>query len=372
MNIGFDAKRAFNNLTGLGNYSRTLIAGLAEHFPDNRYVLFTPSIRLHSFENRQNISIVKPEGLHRHLKWYWRSFFLPAEQKKAGLHIYHGLSNELPFGKSSETVKQVVTIHDLIFLKYPQYYSFIDRKIYETKVRHSCEAADKIIAISEQTKRDIIEWFPALENKIDVVYQSCDARFQQPINQDELQRVKNKLALPEKYILYVGTITERKNILNLVKSYSQIVNETDVQLVLAGDGGDYKAQVKKLVQQLGLEKRVRMIEQIEGNDMPALYRGASLFVYPSVYEGFGIPIIEALFSDVPVVTTQGGCFPEAGGPYTCYVNTSNSDALAQAMKAILSNQSLREKMIQEGKNYVQKFRSEVVAEKLMTLYTSVA
>lgn len=368
MNIGFDAKRAFNNLTGLGNYSRALIAGLAKHFPDNRYVLFTPSIRLHPFQNKQNISIIKPEGLHQYLKWYWRSFFLPAEQKKAGLRIYHGLSNELPFGKSSETVKQVVTIHDLIFLKYPQYYPLIDRRIYETKVRHSCQAADKIIAISEQTKRDIIEWLPDVESKIEVVHQSCDAHFQKPMQQNELMQVKKKLALPEKYILYVGALAERKNILTLVKAYAQIANETDIHLVLAGDGGIYKEQVKKLVQKLGLEKRVCFIERIESEDMPALYRLASLFVYPSIYEGFGIPIIEALFSEVPVITTQGGCFPEAGGPHSCYVDTSNSDELAQAMKEVLSNQSLREKMIQEGKNYARKFKSEVVAKKLMDVY----
>lgn len=368
MNIGFDAKRAFNNRTGLGNYSRTLIGDLADYFPDNRYVLFTPTMRLHPFQNRKNISVVQPEGLHNYLKWYWRSFFLPAEQKKAGLHIYHGLSNELPFGKASETVKQVVTIHDLIFLKYPQYYPVVDRRIYETKVRHSCEVADKIIAISEQTKRDISEWIPHVEDKIEVAYQSCDARFQKPVSPDELLNVKNKLALPEKYILYVGAIAERKNILNLVKAYAQIATETDAQLVLAGDGGSYKAQVKKLVQQLGIENRVRFIEQIASDDMPALYRLASLFVYPSVYEGFGIPIIEALFSEVPAITTQGGCFPEAGGPHTCYVDTSNNDAFAQAMKEVLSNQPLCEKMIQEGKNYAQKFRSDVVARRMMEVY----
>lgn len=368
MNIGFDAKRAFNNLTGLGNYSRTLISGLAEHFPDNRYVLFTPSIRLHPFQNQQNISIVKPEGLHQYLKWYWRSFFLSAEQKKAGLQIYHGLSNELPFGKSAETVKQIVTIHDLIFLKYPQYYPFVDRRIYETKVRHSCEVADKIIAISEQTKRDIVAWLPDVENKIEVVYQGCGARFQKPIQQDELIQVKKELALPEKYILYVGAIAERKNILTLVKAYAQIAHETDAHLVLAGDGGSYKEQVKKLVQKFGLENRVCFIESIESEDMPALYRLASLFVYPSIYEGFGIPIIEALFSEVPVITTQGGCFPEAGGPHSHYVDTSNIDALAQAIREVLINQSLREKRIQEGKNYVQKFRSDVVAKRMMEVY----
>lgn len=283
MNIGFDAKRAFNNLTGLGNYSRTLISGLAECYPDNRYVLFTPSIRLHPFQNRQNITVAQPEGFHRFLKWYWRSFFLPAEQKKAGLRIYHGLSNELPFGKSSETVKQVVTIHDLIFLKYPQYYPFIDRRIYETKVRHSCQIADTIIAISEQTKRDIIDWLPYVENKVEVVYQSCDARFQKMIQPDVLTRVKSKLSLPEKYILYVGAIAERKNILTLVKAYAQIAHETDAHLMLTGNEGNYKEQVKKLVQKLGLEGCVRFIEGIENEDMPVLYRMASLFVYPSIY-----------------------------------------------------------------------------------------
>ncbi|HXH18325.1 MAG TPA: glycosyltransferase family 1 protein [Chitinophagales bacterium] len=370
MTIGFDAKRAFNNTTGLGTYSRTLIEGLLRFEPSQRYVLFTPSERIRFIEGTSTVSIIKPQHfLHRQFPWYWRSFYLPVEERNAGLDIYHGLSNELPFGKAPAGIRQVVTIHDLIFLKYPQYYSWIDRAIYEMKVRHSCQIADCIIAVSEQTKRDLAEWLPDTEEKIKVVYQSCAPAFEKEIAPDELARIKGKYGLPERFILYVGTLSERKNLLNAVKAFSSIAGAAeDVHLILAGEGGAYKLQLERLAQSLGLNGRVRLISGISDVELPAVYRSASLFVYPSVYEGFGIPIMEALWSRVPVVATRGGCFPEAGGPHSCYVNTEDADALARAMLEVLTNRQRAVMMAEEGARYAEKFRGEAAVRRMMRIY----
>lgn len=368
MTIGFDAKRAFRNTTGLGNYSRTLISGLMEYYPQHRYVLFTAKEGIDFLRKIPNVTVVQPQqSIHKKLNWYWRSFYLRKEELQAGLNIFHGLSNELPFGKPPPGVKQVVTIHDLIFRRHPEYYPFIDRNIYEMKVSHSCRIADCIITVSEQTKRDLEEWLPFAAEKIKVVHQSCHPVFQQPCAEEELHRVRAKFQLPENYILYVGAIAERKNIASLVKAF-KVMNNDHLNLIIVGEGAEYSNRMKDLIRLLGLPGKIRIIPKVDTADLPAFYRMAKLFVYPSEYEGFGIPIIEALFSEVPVVTTKDGCFPEAGGKYTCYADTGDVNDLAEKMKKVLTDRPLREIMITEGKKYALRFRTEEAVKKVMKVY----
>ena len=185
MKIGFDAKRAFLNTTGLGNYSRTLMSSLAKHYADNQYFLYYPKKNIGfeqaKFSLAENMEVKTPNNALQALAGgsFWRSWTLGKQIKKDELNIYHGLSNELPFSVSRNLgkPKTVVTIHDIIFMKYPKWYPTFDRFMYRRKWKHSCKVADKIVAISEETKGEIVNYFKIDESKIEVIYQSCDAAF---------------------------------------------------------------------------------------------------------------------------------------------------------------------------------------------------
>ena len=236
MNIGFDAKRAFLNQSGLGNYSRTLIKSLSEYFPDNHYSLFTTKKNNSDFSTflsaQKNISIIQPEKfLDKKITANWRSYTITELLTKRKADVYHGLSNELPFNIKQFNGKKIVTIHDLIFLRYPKLYSLIDRNIYNKKFRSACELADVIIATSEQTKNDIIEFYSVDSEKIKVVYQSCNQAFYNKTDKDAVKKIMSKYNLPENFLLYVGTIEERKNLLTILKALTII---KDVPLVVVG------------------------------------------------------------------------------------------------------------------------------------------
>jgi glycosyltransferase involved in cell wall biosynthesis len=356
MRIGFDAKRAYHNNTGLGNYSRDLIQGMANSYKDDDYFLFTPSLSENpriAFTNYfPNVNAVIPQStLDRQFKSYWRSVNLEKDLIKNGIELYHGLSQEIPKRKGGK-VKYVVTIHDLIFLRFPETYKAIDRKIYDKKFRYATENADLVIAISEQTKSDLIEFYDADPDKIRVVYQSCHDQFKQELTADSKTKIIEKHKLPSDYILYVGTIEKRKNLVSLIKACANI----NMPIVAIGNQTDYFNEVKKVVAANGMEKQVHFLQDIPFTDLPAIYQSAKLFCYPSVFEGFGIPIIEALYSKIPVITSKGGVFSETGGPSSTYIDPLDIDQLSSAIEKTLSTNNSEQ--IAEGYKFVQKFSTE--------------
>lgn len=371
LRIGFDAKRAFLNHTGLGNYSRSVITSLASGFPEHQYFLYTTkavhNARTSAITQHENITIRTPR--FPLFKSLWRSRFIVNTLLEDKIELYHGLSHEIPVGIQHTKIKTVVTIHDLIFLRYPQYYKAADRKIYEMKFRNACKHADRIIAISEQTKRDIIYYFGTDADKIDVVYQSCDAAFASPISGEQLQAVKLRYALPDHFLLNVGTIEDRKNLMLIVKALTDI--PAGHKLVVIGKETAYAAQVHKYIREHHLEDRVIFLQDIPFKDLPAIYRLADVFVYPSEFEGFGIPILEALHSGVPVVAATGSCLEEAGGPNSLYIAPDAPKALAQAVNNILSNPAMKAEMITLGKQYASRFTENAHAENLMRIYKKV-
>lgn len=370
MRIAFDAKRAFLNSSGLGNYARTLINSLAENFLDHQYLLFTPSVLKNDFENfylgRKNVEVIQPDDfLGQTIPGYWRSFGSTKDLNEHAPDIYHGLSNELPVNINKAKFKKVVTIHDLIFLRYPDYYSSIDRKIYHRKTMSACKNADAIVSISEQTKMDLIEFLKVDPEKIEVVYQSCSPRFFESFSLEKINAFKKEKNLPEKYLLYVGTIEERKNLLTIVKSLAQMPDE---KLVVIGKKKNYFQEVKHVIDELKLNDRIIFPENVSNDELPLYYQGASIFIYPSVFEGFGIPVTEALWSKTPVITSKGSCFSEAGGPHTFYIDPLNAEELTNAVLKISSDTTLQNEMKLRGFEYVQQFHPQKVSYNLMKLY----
>ena len=373
MRIGYDAKRAFHNFRGLGNYSRDLLAGLKQYYSRHDYLLFTPPLkddRAHRWaEEYSSLEVVTPDSyMGQKFSTAWRSLFLSGELKKYNLDIFHGLSHELPPGIEKTGIKSVVTIHDLIFMRYPKFFPWVDRKVYLRKVKYACEAADLVIAICNQTKNDLINFLGVDEKKIRVVYQTCNPRFYSPLSEEKLSSTLSKYGISGKFILNVGAIEPRKNALNLVKAFASLKKESNRNLVLIGNGGDYKVEIENYIQGKDLGDRVTILSDVTHKDLPAFYQAAELFCYPSHFEGFGIPIIEALFSKTPVITSKGSCFPEAGGPDSIYIQSESVSELTQAIEDVLTNDELKYKMIENGRNFVEKFHRSKTSENLINIY----
>ncbi len=369
MKIGFDAKRAFHNNTGLGNYSRFVMEGLLKYFPENEYFAYTkpPDPQKGSLFGNKLLEVkIPPLGVRGFL---WRSFFIKNDLQKDNIQIYHGLSNELPFGKMPMGIKTVVTIHDLIFERYPRLYPFFDTIIYKIKFRKACENADVIVAVSEQTKRDIVDFYGINPEKIHVIYQDCDLTFQVKLNDEHIKNIKSKYQIKKKYILSVGTIIERKNQASLVAAFHKL-NISNYQLILVGGHSKYQDQIEKYIRENNVQN-VNILNKVPFQDLPAIYQGSELFVYPSFFEGFGIPIVEALHSGVPVVAATGSCLEEAGGEGALYANPLDMNDLADKMLKVLVDKDLKNQLTNAGRKHVQQFSAERIAVQLNELYNSI-
>jgi glycosyltransferase involved in cell wall biosynthesis len=370
MRIGFDAKRAFLNKSGLGSYSRNLITALSSNFSGTEFFLYTTKTNPDLYNpSSPNIRLRVPDNsIHRSLPALWRGYIVSKLLVQDGIDVFHGLSHEIPFGFPVKKVRSVVTIHDLIFLKLPYLYKAPDRYIYDRKFRYACRIADRIIAISQQTADDIVEYFGTDRDKIEVIYQGCHPGFYKTLSTAERDEIRAKYKLPESFILFVGTIEERKNLLSLLRALHH--GNINIPLVVIGNKTAYAKEVFKFLDQ-HQSVRVFFYDVIQNTDLRGFYQLADVFVYPSVYEGFGIPILESLASRVPVITSRGGCFSEAGGPATLYVDPVNFEELAGAILQVLQHSDLKEKMIETGYQHAMKFKEDSVAGKVMQVYEKV-
>lgn len=368
MNIGFDAKRAYQNRTGLGNYSRTLIHSLAAGYPEHQYFLYAPKVT-GLFTPTANMQVVQPKkALHKMFRSAWRSRFVT--KQLAALDIYHGLSHEIPFGIHETGVTSLVTMHDLIFERYPEQYNPIDVYTYRKKAKYAAEKADVVIAISQQTKDDLVHFYNTPAEKITVAYQACDPMFGMPVPGADIQAMLEKYGLPREYFLYIGSIIERKNLMGIVKAMSLLGDKT-LPLVVLGDGSGYKKKVQECIKSHQLENRVFFLNDIARfayNDLPALYQGAAALIYPSVFEGFGIPILEALWSKTPVITSQGSCFHETGGDAALYIDPLRPESIAHAMELVMGDSQLVNSMRLKGLDHAQNFTAERTAAVVMEIY----
>ena len=363
--VGYDAKRIVRNATGLGSYGRTLVNDLSQSQPSLQLRLYAPDqgrddLRRQICEH-ENIRFCYPaKSSLPFSKALWRTKGIISDLQCDGVQIYHGLTGELPIGIRKSGIKSVVTIHDLIFLRHPEYYHWLDTKIYAWKFRQTVLEADHIIAISECTKRDILAYSDIDESRISVIYQSCSIT--------DLAGEQTRSDTP-RYILSVGSIEQRKNILLAVKALHHLPEE--LSLVIVGRHTAYTDEVSAYATSHGLSHRVKIMHGVSNQELPALYAGAEAFVYPSRYEGFGIPIIEAASMGLPVVAATGSCLEEAGGPHSLYVSPDDPAALAAAVKRVRRGSAEREERIRATRQYISRFCGTDVARQVINVYQRV-
>lgn len=367
MVIGFDAKRIFHNRTGLGNYSRDLVRIMCSRYADNSYLLYNPKMakqKLFEHSSSNIIEVLPRDWFHRKFRGIWRQRAVCRDLIRDGVELFHGLTGEIPVGIRKLKIPVVVTIHDLIFLRYPKFYTFFDYKIHSMKSRYAVNNSDIVVVVSEQTRRDVIDFYGVSPEKVKVIYQGCQDVFSERFSREEIKTTLSKHGLPDNYILNVGTIEERKNILKGIMA----IKETNYNMVIVGSETKYTQLIKEYIVANKMDSRVFFPKKIPSHELAMIYQGASLFLYPSLFEGFGIPIIEALYSGTPVITTVGGCFSEAGGPFSKYVDPENVEDIRVMIEEVHNNEPLRTEMIVEGEKYVQRFNTEYIGKSVNDLY----
>ena len=381
MNIGYDGKRAFQNKTGLGNYSRSLLTILNRYFSQHQYLLFAPK-QTHLFDTRHftNIRTILPDKVwYQKLPALWRRMGMVKQISQARLDIYHGLSNELPSGIKKLKIQTVVTIHDLIFERFPQTYHLDERYTHRWKIKRACKIADAVIAISEQTKNDLIEYYGVPTQKITVCYQSCNPIFEQSITATEKTAVKKKYNLPDRYFLFVSSIAPRKNLIAICKAMIALKDDIHIPLVVIGDGKKEKEEAKRLMKENGMAQQLILLNELpaakedsftNATDFPAIYQQATALVYPSIFEGFGLPILEAMWSGLPVICSNTSSMPEVAGDAALYFSPNDTATLAQHLRAIASDDQLVQTLKDKGLKQAKKFSTETYANHIMQVYKS--
>lgn len=366
--IGFDARRAFKNFGGLGNYSRSAITSLTHFFNYNEYYLYTPPYKDHqlfAFRNNSNVKIRTPKGLSAISTAWWRAYSIKQAIERDKLDIYHGLTGELPL--TTTEIPKIVTIHDLDHHRYPMYYRALDRWLCTTRISRSVKTADRIIAVSKQTADDIVEFFKTDRSKIDIVHPSCDPQFYTQASAEKIQHVKEKFSLPKRFIVAMGAIEERKNVVNIVKALPRLPK--DIKLYCFGRWTPYALTIAATAESLGVRDRVIMIHEADFSLMPAIYSLAEALVYVSHSEGFGIPVLEGITYGVPVITSGGSSMAEAGGDAALYVNPLSPSDIGDKIEMILSSPTLKHSMTERGFDHAKQFRNDKAAEKLFEIYT---
>ena len=375
MRIAFDAKRAYHNHTGLGNYSRTLILDLAKSFPEHSYFLFnTKKSSRYTFDKDIFLQVLPQDLKSKLLPSLWRSQWMAKNLQDLEIDLFHGLSHEIPAGLKKSGIKSVVTIHDLIFERYPHQYNPLDVRIYRKKFKYACQNADRIIAISEQTKQDIVDFYKIDPLKIDVCYQSCDRSFNSFISEIQKTEIRKRYSLPERFFLSVGSIIERKNLLNICKAMKSLGERNNIPLVVVGKGGgEYRKKIDAFIKANGMHKQVYFLSDhyTDIADLPVIYSLAESLIYPSFFEGFGIPVLEALSVGTPVITSNASCLPEAGGDAALYVNPDQFEDIADCMLKVATDEGLAQTMIKKGFIQAGKFSNEICARKVMDTYLHV-
>jgi glycosyltransferase involved in cell wall biosynthesis len=370
MRIGFDAKRAFCNFRGLGNYSRSLVSSLVKYFPDNDYLLFTPKVKKeynYFLVNEPRVTRHFPAGFpFQQVHPLWRSFKMANDVRSNKVDIFHGLSHEIPKGLSGQKVRTVVTIHDLMYIHFPEFFPWIDRVVYDQKIKYACKNADSVIAICEQTKNDLIEFYKVSPDKVTVQYQAIDERY---FGGDHSDYPLSKETLQKGYILGVGAFVPNKNFESLIKAFGRMHKFLTQDLILVGFGSPQTLnEYNEIAKEYGCEKRVQYLSNVTAEQLPSLYKRASLFVLPSFHEGFGLPIIEAMSQGCPVVTTGGGAHQESAADCAVFINPNSVESISEGMLQVLENKEKFQVLSDSGRDRAHFFHPKIISQQLFRHY----
>ena len=377
MIIGFDASRiGLKNKTGVEVYSERLLYWFKklDHAPyvdggmyHNGYRLYTPKAQgIEILDLPKNFSLVEIP-----LARLWTQIRLPLELRKNKPDILFIPSHVMPF--INYGVKTVVTIHDVAFKYFPDSYSLLRRRYLDITTQFMLKKADKIITISQTTKNDLIKFYGADEEKIEVIYLSFDPPKKDTfhISEGKWGKTKEKFGIIRKYLLYIGRIETKKNLVTLIKSFYEVLSSgQELQLVLAGGRGIGYEKILAIIEKYNLSGRVILTGYVNEEEKNYLLRNAELFVFLSLYEGFGIPVLEAFYYELPVIASKIPVFEELYKDTAILVDPYDSKMIAETIINTLKNYRKRDSLAEKGKELLKKFSWENTAVKTLELLNS--
>lgn len=386
MRIVIDASRAVNEKAGISRYTFQVIKNLLLADRENTYNLFYTFMHdedglpigrqsqkqkiiaeLESLNPRVKSMIFRIPGAWKEKLWGWQKLNL--------LDLVLG-KQDILFAPSffeihlASRIPAVVTIHDLTMFKFPEQRGKTLSQYLASRTLKACQKAQKILSVSENTKKDLIEILKIKPEKIIVTPLACAEEFSLAVNADEIKKIKTKYNLAKKIILSVGTLEPRKNMVRLISAYAELpkILQKKYDLVIAGGAGWNNSDILTMVQALGLQEKVKFLGFVPDADLNLLYHTTEIFVYPAIYEGFGLPVLEAITAGAPVITSNTSSLPEVGGKAVLYVDPLDVSDIVLKIKNLLENPRLRTNLIKKGKIQAQKFSWEKTVRKTLGVF----
>lgn len=376
MRIGIDIRTLMDaQYSGVSEYTYNLVKNLLKKDTQNEYVLFYNSFknvseRIPKFEG--NYKIVKTKYPNKFFNFLLqKTFKYPKIDKFLEVDIF--IAPNIGFYALSNDCMKILTIHDLSFLRYPEFFSWKRRLWHKViNVKKLVKNFDKLVAVSENTKNDLIELCNIDKSKVEVVYSGISRNYKSSITNYELEKVRDKYELPENFILYLGTIEPRKNIISIIKAYNKFRDGrsemSDIRLVLAGGKGWKTKKIYKERNNSKYKNDIIFTGYVDDKDKPALYSLANIFIYPSFYEGFGFPPLEAMACGTPVISSFSSSLPEVVGNAGMMLDPYNVNDLTKVIEELLNNKDLQEDLKQKGLEQVKKFSWDDAAESYLNLF----
>lgn len=381
MKIAIDASELANRREdGTQIYLYNLLKNIAEIDKKNQYFLY--------YQNEPKKLIESPNFKHIVKPWpiYWTQSRLPFLLFKEKSDVLFMPIQTLPF-LAPARLKTIITIHDLAFLMYPETFLFGDRVKHKVFAWHAVKRADRVIAVSESTKNDIVKFYGTRPEKINIVHHGYDKNLFRPARQrpepqamagepfqnerdcDTIEQIKRKYRIKKLYLLYVGALQPRKNILGLVKAF-ELLNNNQYQLVIAGGKAWLYDEMFGYVKKSPLQNNIIFTGRFETGELPPLLWGAEVFVLPSFYEGFGLPVIEAMACGTPVITSNISSLPEVAGKAALLIDPNKPEQITDAIRKILVDKDLKQKMTKDGFENIKKFSWEKCARETLDVFNS--
>jgi glycosyltransferase involved in cell wall biosynthesis len=377
--IGTDIRPALKQMTGVGTYIYNLFFNLVKYHPEFAYKLFTSSLRDRwslPFNENSDIKIYDKRVPVKLVDMLFTKLpILKMEYLTGRIDLFHSPNPVLPpLGKCA----RIVTVHDIYFLKNPEQTQKASREVFSRRMKRDLERADRIICVSRFTANEVIEYFGTDEEKVRVIHHGIDHVDSSLSNADSKKdntniRQKYNITEDEKLILYIGTIEPRKNPLLLIKAFELLCDSSKekLRLVIGGGYGWGIDEIRRVIENSGQRQRITVTGYLPRNDIELFYKESDVLVFPSYYEGFGLPIVEAMAIGLPVITASRSSMPEVGGDAAIYFENDDPGELAELMKDVLVNSRLREEYIKRGIKHSSNFRWRKAADETASLYREV-